>query len=117
MLFKEAVENLTPDNLDVMVKLYDDGAVFIHPFKTAIGKPGIGRQWKMMFKYCPATTIEVTDIQRSDEAYYVKWKHSFTPPHGTDRVSIEGSSIVEYKNGLIYQQTDIFDLNHFYSLF
>lgn len=112
--FIQEVEHLSADTIDNLCCFYNSNAVFVHPFKTVVGREAIRRQWKMTLRYCPNTKIQITHTTYLKSGCKVDWNHWFD---GKGRVSIQGKTLLHISNEQIIAQQDAFHLPTFYSLF
>lgn len=109
------ISTLDIASIGILCDHYSSTALFVHPFKTVRGRESIERQWKMMFKYCPNTTIEILDVQLVQDVCRSEWNHHFVI--NNKHVCIRGNSTMWLTDAKIHKQIDVFDKSFFLGLF
>lgn len=110
--FRDAVDAVNRDGiaaLDGLVDLYDPYVVFQDPIQTVYGRDELRETNRRLLERSRDFYLSVATFVESDDHLFATWTLSFSPKFGP-RVTIEGVTHAQLRDGLITYQRDYWDL-------
>ncbi|MEO0593734.1 MAG: nuclear transport factor 2 family protein [Myxococcota bacterium] len=110
--FRDAIEAVNREGigaLDGLVELYDPYVVFQDPLQTVYGRDELAESNRKLIERSRDLYMSVATFVESDDHLFATWTMSFSPRFGP-RVTIEGCTHGQLRDGLITYQRDYWDL-------
>lgn len=110
--FRDAVEQLNRDGaaaLGVLGDLYDPYVVFQDPIQTVYGRDEFMEMNRRLLDRANDLYMSVATVIESDDHLFATWTLSFSPRFGP-RITIEGCTHAQLRDGAITYQRDYWDL-------
>lgn len=110
--FRDAFEQLNRDGtgaLQTVSDLYDPYVVFQDPIQTVYGRDELTEVNRRLINRSKDFYLSIATFVESDDHLFATWTLSFSPKYGP-RVTIEGATHGQLRDGLITYQRDYWDL-------
>lgn len=110
--FRDAVDQLNRDGvsaLNTFGDLYDPYVVFQDPIQTVYGRDEFIEMNRRLMERATDLYISVATVTESDDHLFATWTLSFSPRVGP-RITIEGCTHAQLRDGAITYQRDYWDL-------
>ncbi|MEL6547715.1 MAG: nuclear transport factor 2 family protein [Myxococcota bacterium] len=110
--FRDAFDALNRDGVhavDGLSELYDPYVVFQDPLQTVYGRDEFKDMNRRLIERSKDFYLSIATFIESDDHLFATWTLSFSPRFGP-RVTIEGVTHAQLRDGLITYQRDYWDL-------
>ncbi len=110
--FRDAIDSVNRDGttaLDGFVELYDPYVVFQDPIQTVYGRDEFKETNRRLLERSRDFYLSLATFIESDDHLFATWTLSFSPKVGP-RITIEGVTHAQLRDGLITYQRDYWDL-------
>ncbi|MBM3533561.1 MAG: nuclear transport factor 2 family protein [Alphaproteobacteria bacterium] len=108
--YARAFEELTPETLPDLVRLWTEDVVFKDPFNEAHGHAASLAVYRHMYATTDAPRFQVLDVAASESAAYLKWRMTFRPKGKPESWTIEGmSELLFAEDGRVRAHLDHWD--------
>ena len=109
-LCARAFEELTPETLPGLVRLWTEDVVFEDPFNEAHGHAASLAVYGHMYATTDEPRFQVLDVAASESSAYLKWRMTFRPKDKPDTWLIEGMSELDFaEDGRVRVHVDHWD--------
>lgn len=101
-------ENLSPQSLGMLERLFEDDARFKDPFNDARGVEAIRRIFEDMYEHCDEPRFRVDDVACDGSTCFLGWTFDFR--RGQHDMTIDGVSRVRFNEvGRVVEHIDYWD--------
>ncbi len=108
--YARAFEELTPEMLPDLARLWTEDVVFRDPFNDVRGIEASLAVYRHMYKTTDDPRFQVLDVAASEAGAYLKWRMTFRPKGKPETWTIEGMSDLTFaEDGRVRSHVDHWD--------
>jgi ketosteroid isomerase-like protein len=113
--FQCVFEKLSKETMHLIPEFYSENVEFVDPVGSIRGSKNITKYYENMYKNVKSIKFEFSNFVESGDMVVGVWKMTLVTDklNGGDPITVDGNSVIKFKDGKAIYHRDYFDMGAF----